>query len=191
MDAQMKSAVFMPSDSISVLFFLQNIKTACKSNGIHETATMCLFPHFMNGPANAVLLHHLSAIVNNETHKEGTLTTCCQVVTFSLKNFATDDVTADAEADIMSYKRHGNMIAKGYLEKTWEKALRYGRVYDKSGIKGIIIGRLYHPIGFPMRIHRGAYNGATLQKLESYAISINSLFKLQEGSNSGSKNLLS
>lgn len=46
-DVQVRLAFFQPSYSISIILFLDNVKTACESNEIHEGSTMCLLEHYM------------------------------------------------------------------------------------------------------------------------------------------------
>lgn len=43
---QMKSAIFKPSDLISTLSFLHNVKNVCNCNGIHKSAAMWLVWNF-------------------------------------------------------------------------------------------------------------------------------------------------
>lgn len=54
-EVSMRSAIFKPSDTISLLFFLHNSKGAYDINGIHDGAAMWLFPHFMKDAANSGL----------------------------------------------------------------------------------------------------------------------------------------
>lgn len=68
MDVQMKTVTLNPSDLISVLSFLENFKTACDYNSIHELAAMCLFSHFICQPATSVLSHQVTAH-NKKNHQ--------------------------------------------------------------------------------------------------------------------------
>lgn len=49
LDAQKKSANFEPSESISKPSFLQDFKTVCDRNRIHESAALWYFQHFVKG----------------------------------------------------------------------------------------------------------------------------------------------
>lgn len=55
MDVLMKTAVFEPSDPISVFSFLDSFKPTCDSNNIHEGTAMWLLLHFIDEPAKAAL----------------------------------------------------------------------------------------------------------------------------------------
>lgn len=67
----MKSSIFSPSCSISVLAILHNFKTVCDSTGIHERATMWFFPHLIKSPTTAALSYQNSAVENKKlTEKE-------------------------------------------------------------------------------------------------------------------------
>lgn len=53
--------------------------------------------------------------------------------------YATDNVIAEAKAEIMSVHQPKNMSAIKYIELLWEEALRCGRVYDELRLKGVFI----------------------------------------------------
>lgn len=73
-------------------------------------------------------LHHISAIEENDSRNEEKLQTYCQIGNYLFNIYAIDDVIAEAEADIMNYKKPGGISAVCYLEILWEKALRCKRV---------------------------------------------------------------
>lgn len=62
----MNTATFKLSDSISVLLFLNNVKTACDSNSIYEEAAVW-FPHFIREPAKEALSCRVTADNKKDT----------------------------------------------------------------------------------------------------------------------------
>lgn len=134
MDVPMKTANFKPSDPISLLPFLQNFKTACNSNGIHEEAAIKLFQHFMKDPAKSALVHSVCDTKEDDPQQDGKLTTHCQVVHYLLTTYATDDLIAEAEADINNFKEPKGISAVRYSKGLWEVALRCGRVTSKRRV---------------------------------------------------------
>lgn len=94
MDVQMKAAVFNPTDPISVLSFLDNYKTACDSDKIHEKVAMWLFSHFICKPAKTVS-HEVIAEKTN-LHQEGNLTTYSRVINSSTATYTTNNFITKA-----------------------------------------------------------------------------------------------
>lgn len=99
----MKSTLFKASDLISLLFFLDNIKTACNTNIIHEVAAMCFLPCFLRERAKTALSHQVTAD-NNSPQQEGKLVTYCGLANYLLETYATDDFIIKAEADRISFR---------------------------------------------------------------------------------------
>lgn len=120
-----------------MLALFLSFKTTCESNGTHEGAAMLLPPHFTKEPAKGALSYRMCATKKSITHKEGTLTTYCQVVNYLLETSATDDVVSEVDADNMDNKQLENISTECYSQRLWEKALRYGRVYKKSKQNGL------------------------------------------------------
>lgn len=100
----MKVLMFKPSNPFSILLFLHNWKTACNSNGSSEGAAKWFFSHLVNEPVKTALSYLKSATEEYKTHKEGTLKTACQAVNYLLESYATDNVIAETEADIINFK---------------------------------------------------------------------------------------
>lgn len=74
------------------------------------------------------LSYQISAIQDDEAHKEGTLTSYCQVFNYLLKPYSTDVVIAHTQTNTMTYKHHRSMSVVRYLETFREKETRRGRV---------------------------------------------------------------
>lgn len=100
---------------MTVLLVLKIFITACDSNSIQEVSAMCLLPDFIREPARAALLHQFTA---NKKHGQqgGRLITYSQVFKYSLETNATDDVSAEAETDISSFKKPAGMSTVCYSD---------------------------------------------------------------------------
>lgn len=77
---------------------------------------MWLFPHFMKDSAEAALSHCFYTENGAETQQEGNLTSYYRFVHYSLEAYATVDVIAEAELDIMSVKEPLSMWAIRFSE---------------------------------------------------------------------------
>lgn len=121
MDFQTKSFILKPSSLISVLAFSHDFKTACDRYWIHEGVTRWLLTHFMKNPARAVFLYRMSDIEDSNTQKQKTLTDYCQVVNYLLETYASNDVFAKAEAEIMNYKQAEHQSRVWFSKTFWDK----------------------------------------------------------------------
>lgn len=65
----------------------------------------------MKVPIKATLSYRIHATDDSTTHKYWTLTTYCRMFSYLLETYATDDVIAEAEGEIMYYKQPENMSA--------------------------------------------------------------------------------
>lgn len=114
--------IFTPSS-------LHNFKNACGSIGIYEEAAMWQFQNFFKERAKAALIHRVCTTRKDDSQSEGRLTTYCQVVCYLLATYATDNVIAEAKANITSFYQSENKSATRYAQLLWEKTPRCGQVY--------------------------------------------------------------
>lgn len=136
---QMKFSIFKPSEFIFILTFLNNFKKSFESSGTHEEAAMWLFFHLMKSLVNIGLAHRLGAIKENNLYKERSLTAYCQAVNYLLETYATDDVIAEEEADLMKYNQLIHMSTVCYSETLWKKRCDMNEStmnQDSTGIHG-------------------------------------------------------
>lgn len=110
----MKSENSKPSDSITILFFLLDIRRAFDRNAIYECADMWLFQHFLKDPAKAALERIISGTKEEDPEQEESLTTYCQEINYLLATYATDDAISVSEADIISFKQQEGIFAVRY-----------------------------------------------------------------------------
>lgn len=180
LQVQMKTNIFDSFDPISIISFLSAFKLACDTNGVHEGAAMWLLHFFMKKPAAAALNSRISLpSKSHRRHKEGTLTTYCEVVNYLLETYATDDVIAETDAEILRFTQPPTKSPTEYAEALWNKALRCDRVYDEYVLKGIFIEGLHESIRHSMRSYWGSRKNATVHDLARHATS---LTNLQHGS---------
>lgn len=127
MDLQMKAAMLKPSDLIPILSSLHDFKMACVSNAIYEGAAMLLFQYFIKDPAKAAIGDHVSTTVIEDPQKEREPFTHCQVVSCLLSKYGTDNVVAEAEAEIMNMKNSEHISPVWYSKCLWGRTVRCGR----------------------------------------------------------------
>jgi len=173
MDVQMKSQIFDPVDPITILSFLPAFKTACDSNGIHEGAAMWLFQYFVKKTTKAAIVARTTAGSTGDGKTPGShLTNYPAVVQFLLKTYATDEVIAEADAEINRYRQPDRMSPPDYAHNLWTKALRCGTVYDEDRLKGIFIEGLHESICQSVRNYWSKNGDADLQELARHAKSM-------------------
>lgn len=63
--------------------------------------------------------------------EEETFTTHCEVLNYLLEPYASDDVIADTEAEIMRFSQPLNETQTEHAELLWAEALRGDRVYNE------------------------------------------------------------
>lgn len=144
---------------------------------------MWLFSHFMKKPAQAALSVRMSATEDSNTHKEETLTTYCQPVSYLLSTYETYDVLVEPRVHIMNYKQPGNFFVTPYSETICEKAPRSRRVYIELRLKSVFIGGLHPSIILSKETYLVSSKRATLQNLARDATL---LLKLQQVSSMSS-----
>lgn len=79
---------------------------------------------------------------------EGKFTTCCRVLGNLLATHATEEVNAEAEADIAKLKQPDGMFSVCYSKVPMEKILQGRLVLDESSVKGVCIDGLHEFIRF-------------------------------------------
>lgn len=117
---------------------------------------------------------------NEATRKERSLTFYCQLVSYPLETYATDEAVVEAQADLNIFKEEEYMFAVGYSESLCDNALRCGRVHDNAKHKDVLIAIIHHTACFLLRHQSSASKAVTVQNMARYA---NSIFKIQGGSN--------
>lgn len=96
----MKPHIFNGTDPITILNFLQVFKTACNTNGLHEGAATCMFQFYLKEPVRALLSARIRTTSRDKSSRQGKLSTYFQLVPYLFKAYATDDVIAEAEAEL-------------------------------------------------------------------------------------------
>lgn len=119
--------------------------------------------------------HRVCATKEADPRKEGNMTTDCQVVSFLLATYATDDVLTVLKANVANFKQLEGMPVIRYSEVLWENALRCGLVYRESRRKGVFINGLHKSTHFAMRVYWGAHEDETLQSLERHETSMSNI----------------
>lgn len=89
----------------------------------------------------------------------------CHVFNYLLKNYATDNVIAEAEVDITRFRQKDGMNMTPYAESLWEKAVHCEQAYDESRLKGILMNGLYNSFCFSIQNFWSANKYAALRDL--------------------------
>lgn len=100
----MKSAAFNLSDLTSTFLVLDNFKTAEDSNSIHGGAPNWLFLYYIREPADAALLHRVTAGNKKGQQQEDKLKTYCKVVSYFFDTYSTHDIVSKTKDEIVNFK---------------------------------------------------------------------------------------
>lgn len=147
----METAAFKPSDPFSVLSLVDIFKTAYDSTNTHKGAALSLFPYFIREPTKATLSHQVEADTEKDHQQEGKLAIYCQVASYMLEAYATDNVIGEAKANIGTLKEPARMTAVCCSEILWVNPPQQGRVYDKSILKETFVERLHYSTSNSLR----------------------------------------
>lgn len=90
-------------DPTSVLGFLKTIKFSGESDNVHEVSVICMSPLFANNPVSNKLSSRIRASSDSKRNDDVLLSSFRAVVNYLLKNYATDDINAVANAPILRY----------------------------------------------------------------------------------------
>lgn len=171
---QMEFKRFKPSDPISILGYLHAFKAACDALGIHEGAAMWLLKAYMEEPARSSLSMRLSHPKTGKAGK-GKLTSYSSAVNYLLQTYASDDVIAEAEADLRHFTQTRNITPQEYAVALTLKVLRCGPVYTEARMIGIYIEGLQESIRSTVRTYWGEHPQADLNALARHATSVTNL----------------
>ena len=132
-----------------------------------------IFPYFMKEPAKSAL----NARIAPSAARRGPvkLRTYDQVVNHLIRTYATDDIIADTEADIDSFKQPQNKTASEYADLLHTKTLRAGAVYSDYRLKGLFIEGLHDSVRQNVRAYYTEHTKADIGALARYATSVLSL----------------
>lgn len=74
--------------------------------------------------------------------KQNTVASYCEVVKYLLETYATDDITAETDDDMIQRTQPSNSSPEEYAEALWNKALKCHREYDEYVLKRIFMESL-------------------------------------------------
>lgn len=170
-EVEMRTRLFNGSDPITILTFLSSFRSSCDSIGVHEGAALWLFQYFLRDPAKASLTARLGR-PHERGSKAGKLTSYCQVVNHLLRTFATDDIIAEAEADLTRCVQTDKMTEAQFEALLWKKALRCGSVFPETRLRSLFIEGLNATIRQIVRGEWARHPDADLGTLQRYATSM-------------------
>lgn len=88
-----------------------------------------IIPLFHEKTAGAALNARTFVSSSSCTCQEGKLKSYWEVVNYLLATYATDDINAETDMDIMNFMQLAGQSAFEYGQAFWTKALRHGHVY--------------------------------------------------------------
>lgn len=113
----MKSQTFYSLDPIFIISFLSAFKPAFDMNGVHERDVPWWIHLFMKRPVAAELSDCIALCLNSPRRKEeGTVTSYCEAVFHLGETWATDEVIAKTNADMMCFTQPLNKATMEYAE---------------------------------------------------------------------------
>lgn len=169
-----KSKKFDHLDPVSVIGILSGFKLACNTNVFHESAELWLVLKFMKRTAGAALTATLSLKSKSpkKKTKEGVVTTNIQVLSHMLKTYATDDVIAEVDNDILLSTQLHNMTNLQFPDAQWMNILRVPYAYDEYVLIGTPIEGFPSSIWYNMHAFWSTHKDAWSQKLAYETISL-------------------
>ena len=167
MDIQLRGINFNGSDPVSIINFLSTFQTACNTNGVHEGAAMWIFQFFLKDAAKALVKSRTTATKKKRRKSSSAdrLTSYSEVVHFLLKTYATDEVLAEAYADVQNYAQPSGMSEIDYSRRLYDKALRCGNVFSDQVLKGIFVEGIGESIRAHVRNYLAEHPDVDLTKL--------------------------
>lgn len=104
---------------------------ACNNSGVHERTKIWLIPHFMKKSIPAGLATHLSFLWKQprKNVEEGLLTFYIKEASLLLETYATDDIIAETDNDIVHLLHPLGMSLLKFSEVLWMKRLRCSHLY--------------------------------------------------------------
>ena len=169
MALQMKGVTFSGDDPIAVLNFLSRFTAACNQNGMHEGAALWCFQFFMTGTALAkVQTRIVGESGAADARRDEVLSSYPEVVNYLLRTYATNEVMAEAYADVTNFLQSSGMSETEYGDRLWRKALRCGNVFSDSWLKSLFAEGLLPAIGTQMRHHLTTHPRIAFAELTRY-----------------------
>lgn len=129
MDVKMRSEYFKIFDPISALSFLDDLKTDCDRNEIHEGAAMWLIRHNKKDPTETASAHKVCSIKQNEPQQKEKLTTYCQGHNHLLATYPSDHVIAALKGYKTNFKPLEGMSQ--YIAQKWYEKRHYAVIVSK------------------------------------------------------------
>lgn len=101
----------------------------------------------------------------DKLQEEGTLASYCKADKNLLDTYATEDITAGTDADMIGLTHTANKSRMEYAEAQWNTSLRCDRVYDEYVLRGILIEGLSKTIWHSTRSYLGSERNATVHDM--------------------------
>ena len=169
MSLQMKGVTFSGDHPIAVLNFLSRFTAACNQNSVHEGAALWCFQFFMTGTAMAKVQTRIvgeSRVA--DARGDEVLSSYPEVVNYLLRTYATNEVIAEAYAEVTNFLQSSRMSETEYGDRLWEKALRCGNVFSDSRLKLLFAEGLLPAIRTQMRHHLMTHPRIAFTELTRY-----------------------
>lgn len=96
LEVTLKYDLFYSTDPISFFPFLNNFKSACNLNKIHEEAAMLILFHFMKKMASVALVPRMRLEPSRGKRSEETLSSYGAVLNHLVGEYASEYITAES-----------------------------------------------------------------------------------------------
>lgn len=155
MKTAMKTYKFESLDPVTILSFLEQLKTACYSNEVSEGVAMWLLYHFMAKSSAASLATWMTPSMD---------TANCQ-----LSTSATDHLVSKAAAETETFKRRPGRTPVIFAKVCNDKTLRSEDAFYEQRIESILVAEIPLKVHGSMRIYWAAGQTMHLRYLARYA----------------------
>lgn len=161
---------FSGKDPIMVIRFLQQFKSACNQNGVHEGAAIWLFRFFLDDPVRSDVESMLEGDNNpSGATQQEMLRSYPEVVNYLLETYATDEVLAQAYYDLVSARQGYAQAEDEFAHKLKTQSIRCGNIFNDTRLKAIFVEGLLPTIRASVRHHSSTHPRVSYRELTKFA----------------------
>ena len=180
LDVYMTGMAFTGSDQIAVLEFLASYKRACDLGVVTEGVAVWPIQFHLTGQAEGLIQSKLAV---DEEGRE-LLTSYREVVNCLLEKYATDEIIAEAYADVINF-RHGSAVQESAFDQSlWDKTARCGAVFSDRRRKQLFAEGFMDSIRSQVVHQLSNHSDMTYQSLVKFAQGLGNTYRAARGTTS-------
>lgn len=126
---QRKDRNFNSKSPVSITALIQDFKGAWNVCRTRESASMCLFMHYLSGPVESVINGSITLPTETARAEKRWLASFYEIVNYFFEKHATDDNIVIFDAEIWLFRQQGLMVTN-FAQQFWTKTLPCGSVYN-------------------------------------------------------------